>query len=72
MELSKRQAERDHLSARNEELQKQLAQSQEGTASFQPTESIPSHRKGFLTAHRGTVLQCQEMRGWRKNSKHET
>uniref|UniRef100_A0A669QQS9 Centrosomal protein 250 n=1 Tax=Phasianus colchicus TaxID=9054 RepID=A0A669QQS9_PHACC len=57
LELSERQAERDHFSARNQELQKQLAQSQEGTASFQPTESILSHWKGFLIPHRGTVLQ---------------
>lgn len=72
LELSKRQAERDHFSAHNQELQKQLAQSQEGTTSpFQPTESILSHWKGFLIPHRGTVLQCQEMRGWGNGNEHE-
>ncbi|KFV71282.1 Centrosome-associated protein CEP250, partial [Dryobates pubescens] len=38
LELSKRQAERDHLSAQSQELQKQLAQSQE------------EHQKSFLQA----------------------
>uniref|UniRef100_A0A8D0FIH9 Rootletin-like coiled-coil domain-containing protein n=1 Tax=Strix occidentalis caurina TaxID=311401 RepID=A0A8D0FIH9_STROC len=41
LELSKRQAEKEYFSAHNQELQKQLAQSQEGTTSlFQPTDPI--------------------------------
>lgn len=46
LELSKRQAERDHLSAHSQELQTQLAQSREGTASpFQPAGPVLSQQQ---------------------------
>uniref|UniRef100_A0A663NCH6 Centrosomal protein 250 n=1 Tax=Athene cunicularia TaxID=194338 RepID=A0A663NCH6_ATHCN len=61
LELSKRQAEKDYFSAHNQELQKQLAQSQEGTTSlFQPTGPILSHQWGSLIPCRGK-MQCPEM-----------
>lgn len=57
LELSKRQAERDHFSACNQELQKQLSQCQEGTAlPFQSTDPILSQEQGFLVSHRKSAV----------------
>lgn len=69
LELSERQAERDHFSAHNQELQKQLAQSQEGTASpFQPTDCLTSRDLSYQAGETHIAWRWEE----KENNKHDT